>query len=392
MNPSASGWIKKLLKEVSKIDTLCQYDEVSFYDALRACGFIYGSNLDVVAGIIDKKDLSEEELCKTNLCLSFLYTYHNSNSEIGFIDSVIEFYTDINELKMSFFQDLLRGKKSNEKLEKIIHKRIQIDTNFLTKNFNYFIINALLYIDVLAYKEYLKNKSISIDYIKNLEASIASISLDVLNSKEIKNQYDDSLIKLFESSLRYQNNIHVEYNEAIKFINSPLKTYYILDLACMASWSDRIIDKNEHIFLLKLGSDLKLNEQRVEKSIKTVDTFYTTYKNDIALLSSKNIVQSFYNNSSKMVTKLISRNSKRLYQELKDSKELMVLLSQSTVRDLTSEEQKKVQEQLLDIFKSIPSLAIFMLPGGALLLPLVVKFIPKLLPSAFDENRIEEEK
>ena len=160
----------------------------------------------------------------------------------------------------------------------------------------------------------------------------------------------------------------------------------------MASWSDRIIDKNEHLFLLILGSDLKLNEQRVAESIKTVNTFYTTNKDDIALLSSKNIVQSFYNNSSKMVTKLISRNSKRLYQELKDSKELMVLLSQSTVRDLTSEEQKKVQEQLLDIFKSIPSLAIFMLPGGALLLPLVVKFIPKLLPSAFDENRIEEEK
>ena len=392
MNPSASGWIIKLLKEVSKKDTLYHYEEASFYEALRTCGFIYGSNLDVVANIIDKKDLTEEEICKTNLCLSFLYIHNNSNADIDFIDSVIAFYTAINELKISFFQDLLGGKKSNEQLEKIIHKRIQIDANFLTKNFNYFIINALLYIDVLAYKEYLKNQSISIDYIKNLEASIASISLDVLNSKEIKNQYDDSLIKLFESSLRYQNNIHVDYTEAIKFINSPLKKYYILDLACMASWSDRIIDKNEHLFLLKLGSDLKLNEQRVAESIKTVNTFYTTNKDDIALLSSKNIVQSFYNNSSKMVTKLISRNSKRLYQELKDSKELMVLLSQSTVRDLTSEEQKKVQEQLLDIFKSIPSLAIFMLPGGALLLPLVVKFIPKLLPSAFDENRIEEEK
>ena len=91
-----------------------------------------------------------------------------------------------------------------------------------------------------------------------------------------------------------------------------------------------------------------------------------------------------------MVIKLITRNSKRLYQELKDSKELMVLLTQSTVRDLNAEEQKKVHEQLLDIFKSIPSLAIFLLPGGAILLPLVIKVIPKLLPSAFDENRLEE--
>lgn len=392
MNPSASGWIKKLLKEVSTKDTLYHYDEASFYDALRASGFIYGSNMQVVANIIDKNDLTEEELSKTNLCLAFLYTYNNSDTEIEFIDSVIGFYTDINELKISFFQDLLGGKKSSEQLEKIIHKRIQIDDNVLTKNFNYFIINALLYIDVLAYKEYLKTQSISIDYIKNLEASIASISLDVLNSKETKNQYDDSLIKLFESSLRYQNNIHVDYKEAVKLINTPLKKYYIIDLACMASWSDRIIDANEKLFLLKLGSDLKLNKARVNKSIETVNSFYTENKDNIALLSSKNIVQSFYNNSSKIVTKLISRNSKRLYQELKDSKELMILLSQSTVRDLSGEEQKKVQDQLIDIFKSIPSLAIFMLPGGALLLPLVVKFIPKLLPSAFDENRIDEEK
>jgi hypothetical protein len=45
----------------------------------------------------------------------------------------------------------------------------------------------------------------------------------------------------------------------------------------------------------------------------------------------------------------------------------------------------------MDIIKSIPSLDIFMLPGGAILLPIFIKFIPKLLPSAFDENRIEEE-
>mgnify|MGYP000100204153 CR=1 FL=1 len=91
-----------------------------------------------------------------------------------------------------------------------------------------------------------------------------------------------------------------------------------------------------------------------------------------------------------IVNKVLIKDPRNPNQELKDSKELMVLLSQSTIRDLDKDEQKKVQEQLLDIFKSIPSLAIFLLPGGALLLPLVVKFIPKLLPSAFDENRIEE--
>ncbi|WP_111306870.1 LETM1-related biofilm-associated protein [Confluentibacter sediminis] len=390
MNPSANGWIKKLLKEVDKNNSFLNLREIEFYDALRTSGFIYGSNVEVIANTIKKNDLTEEELCKINLLLSFLYIYNSSNSKLPVLDTIVNFYKIINEHKTSFFRDFLGDKNSNELLEKIIDKRIQIDTNVITKNFNYFIINALLYIDILAYQEYLKNKSISINHIKNLEASIASISLDTLNSKKIKNDYDESLIKLFDSSLRYQDEKHLTYTESIENIRNTTEKYYVLDLACMATWSDRKIDKKEQLFLTQLGTDLNIDSELINKSISAVNHFYTIHKNDIALLSSKNIVHSFYDNSSKMVKKLITRNSKRLYQELKDSKELMVLLSQSTLRDLTPSEQKKVQEQLLDIFKSIPSLAIFLLPGGALLLPLVIKFIPKLLPSAFDDNRIEE--
>lgn len=390
MNPSAPGWIKKLIKEISKNNTFLNFEDAFFYNALRGCGFIYGSNLDIVLGIVPKKDLTEEELCKINLCLAFFYTHYHSKTKAPFIDSVIGFYTDINELKTSFLQELLGGKNSSEQLEKIIHKRIQIDANILTKNFNYFIINALLYIDILAYKAYLKTESISIKYIKTLEDSIASISLDVLNSKQTKNQYDESLIKLFESSLHYQDTISLDYQKAVSNIKTEKEKYYILDLACMATWTDKTIDKSEQRFLIQLGTDLNISKAQIKASIQTVNQFYTTNKDNIALLSSKNMAQSFYNNSSKMVNKLITRNSKRLYQELIDSKELMVLLSQSTIRDLSNDEQKKVQEQLLDIFKSIPSLAIFLLPGGTLLLPLVIKFIPKLLPSAFDDNRIED--
>ncbi|CAH8293261.1 LETM1-like protein [Mariniflexile fucanivorans] len=390
MNPSAKGWIKKLLKEVAKNNSFLNVESETFYNALKDCGFIYGSNFDIVCNVINNKDFTDEELSKTNLCLALLYTHKNTGSETPFVDSVINFYTEINELKTSFLFGLLGEKKSNEQLEKIIHKRIQIDDNFITKNFNYFIINALLYVDVLAYEAFLKHKSISVDYIKNLESTIEAVSLNALNSKASKNKYDDSLIKLFESSLRFHNSTPLVYSDAIKNIHSILEKYYILDLACMATWNDQTIDKKEQAFLIQLSTDLQLDALHIKQSIKTINTFYNLHRDSIALLSSGNMAKSFYNNSTKMVKKLIIRNSKRLYQELKDSKELMVLLTQSTQRDLTAAEQKKVQEQLLDIFKSIPSLAIFLLPGGALLLPLVVKFIPKLLPSAFDENRIEE--
>lgn len=390
LNPSATDWIKKLEKEASLNNLFLSYTKELFYDSLRSCGFIYGSNQDITAQILTKNDLTEEEICKVNLCLALYYTHNLSKSDTAFTESVVNFYSEINAVKTSFFKDFLSGKTPSEQLEKIIHNRIQIDSNVLTKNFNYFIVNALLYVDVLAYQAYLKLDSFSSIYIKKLEAAIITISLDALNAKGHKNDYDKSVIELFNSSLRYSDNNNIDYTEAIQQMSSQEEKYYVLDLACMATWSDQTIDVNEQSFLEKLGNDLNLSFSRVQQSIKAVNLFYTINKDNIALLSSKNIVQSFYNNSSKMVKKLITRNSKRLYRELKDSKELMVLLSQSTTRELTKEEQQKVQAQLLDIFKSIPSLAIFMLPGGALLLPLVVKFIPKLLPSAFDENRIDD--
>ena len=98
----------------------------------------------------------------------------------------------------------------------------------------------------------------------------------------------------------------------------------------------------------------------------------------------------FYDQTTQLVVTLIKRNQKRLSKEISESKELMVLLAHSTQRDLDKEEKKKVKKQLLDICKTVPSLTIFLIPGGSLLLPILIKFIPQMLPSSFNENLEEE--
>ncbi|MFK8060812.1 MAG: LETM1 domain-containing protein [Polaribacter sp.] len=87
---------------------------------------------------------------------------------------------------------------------------------------------------------------------------------------------------------------------------------------------------------------------------------------------------------------LLHKNKLRLYQELSQSKEAMQLIRKSTHAHLTTEEKEKIKTQLLDICKSIPALAVFLLPGGALLLPLLIKLIPDILPSAFRDDPTEE--
>ena len=86
------------------------------------------------------------------------------------------------------------------------------------------------------------------------------------------------------------------------------------------------------------------------------------------------------------IKELLHRNKLRLYQELSQSKEAMSLIKKSTHTSLSEEEKLKIKIQLLDICKAIPAFAVFMLPGGALLLPLLIKLIPDIFPSAFKEE------
>ncbi|CAI8318698.1 MAG: Uncharacterised protein [Polaribacter sejongensis] len=83
---------------------------------------------------------------------------------------------------------------------------------------------------------------------------------------------------------------------------------------------------------------------------------------------------------------LLDKNKQRLSLELQQSREAISLIKKATHTDLSEEEKEKIKIQLLDICKAIPALAVFLLPGGALLLPLLIKLIPDILPSAFQED------
>ena len=390
MNPSATGWLNKLITLLPNDEFLLS-DEPTFYKDLKRTGFIYGSNVSLLPKEIDQKDFNEEELCKINLASAFYYIYQKYNSNQEFTESIIAFYKSIDEHKRSFLSDLFGEPATDKLVENIIQKRIQIDDNFLTKNFNYFLINVFLFIDILGYQYFLIEKTNTKLYTESVESAIESVVFSVLDSKITKTEYDENIIKLFEASLRQKRNKVFSHTDIKNLIAQSLEKQYLIDIVCMASWSDAYIDKNELVFLNQLKDELNIDNSLLLQSIDDINSFYDKHKENIAFLNAKNLAKSFYDNSSNIVRRLIKRNSKRLVKELSQSKEALELLAKSTHSNLSNEEQKKIQNQLLDIFKSIPSLAIFILPGGMILLPLFIKFIPKLLPSAFDENRIEDE-
>jgi hypothetical protein len=394
INPSTTGWIDKFFTENQGnfIDFKSNY--VSFYESCRTTGFIYGYvvNFQLKAPLNTSK-WSYDEITKVGFLntLFSIYTLENQKGNTkDFIELVYEFYKIIQPENLNFIKKILPEGSRSSRLEKVIDDRIQTNQNSISKNFSHVITNALLFIDVLAFHHYLKNNNLPNDYLKNIESDCIKIISFALNIKQNKSKYDELLVKLFENSIRYTkfttiDSIAFSDLKLLKY-NEILEKLYLLDIAQMALWSDEKLEENEIQLLQQISHDLGLDPLILEKSEIQINYFIQQYKAEIPFFNYSNPIKHFYDQANKNVTKLIIRNKDRLTKEIKESGELMQLLAKSTSKDLSKEEKKKVKKQLLDICKTIPSLTIFLLPGGGLLLPILIKFIPQLLPSAFNEN------
>ncbi len=86
--------------------------------------------------------------------------------------------------------------------------------------------------------------------------------------------------------------------------------------------------------------------------------------------------------------KIVLENRDRVFQEIRETKKLYeLMLKWSTGGSLTSAEKAAVKAQLIDICKTIPAMAVFMVPFGSIMLALLIKFLPfNILPSAFEED------
>ena len=397
INPSAPGWIDKYFLD-EKLVPVPTGNAADFYIALRQTGFIYGH---IVAIHTQEKlplhNWLSDEISKLALLHALYGVYQLScpqGNSAEFVSQAVAYYDQMHPQGFSWLPKVIPSGSLSSQLEKIIDERVQTNDSVISKNFSHIVTNALLFVDVLAFRYYLTAGEIPEKYVKNMEETLVSLVSLALKTKTNKSPHDDLLIKLFETSVRYtkfsKTTIPTLGAIAFDYFTDPLAQYYLLDMAGLALWSDSQLDNEERFFLFQVAHELQLDDAFVESCIADTSHFIAQYKSEIPYFNYSNPVKHFYDHSTQLVTTLIQRNKKRLAKEIAESKELMVLLAYSTQRDLDKNEKKKVKKQLLDICKTVPSLTIFLIPGGSLLLPLLIKFIPQLLPSSFNENLADE--
>ena len=396
MNPSAQDWIKKFLSTYKEDVISLQFtSKDAFYDLLNATGFLYGNANSLILKHDIDLALSHQECTKVNLFHALLYTgisYTPSASPQEVISTIVKYYKALDKAKTGFLKAIIFSSSETSNLESILSKRLHEINTVNKTNAVSLLTYALLYVDVLAFEYWLSEGSDSKVFTKNLELQTMLCCFGSLNAKQEKTQYDSMLISLFEASSQYK-----DAEQSLETANrkenfeqfSAYARKYIFDVSTLAVWENKTLDLKEHRYLEVLASNLELDQDTQQKSIDAIKAFSLKTQGKVSLFEYATPIKQFYTQSTSTVKRLIVRNKDRLQKELQESGELLKLLGISTYRELSKDEKSKVKEQLLDICKTIPSLTIFLLPGGAILLPLLVKLIPKLLPSAFDENRVD---
>ncbi len=398
MNPSSAGWIKKFIKEIDQKALCNAYAEVDdLYCGLKSGGFIYGMSLVGLAPQAKTTlNLTIEEHTKINLLHALCYVYFKKNPKGEYDDciaAIVAFYQLMGKGQPGLLHKLSFAKNPSDNLEAIINARLHENNLGRNAEVSSLITYVLLFIEILVFQEYLKGDQEVQRAFDRMEHLCIQSCTWALESKLQPNKYDHMFIEMLRNALKKplkQSEIPAQELLEQMAETSLLFKQFLMDVCCLGVWDDRMMDAAELHFLQDFEKALGLEPGTALAGVGDLDQFSRTHAQSVRLFEHANPVKLLYKQSSAMVKTLILRNKNRLIKELAESGELVKLLTLSTVRDLNKKEKQKVKDQLLDICKTVPSLTLFLLPGGSLLLPIMVKLIPKLLPSAFNENAIDE--
>jgi len=415
LHPGSKGWINKYFDLVEKEHFQLVVErptsigiEHFLHLTFGRTGIVFGypSRL-LFANSLNSSKWTLDEKLKVLLLESHLFIYllnHKKTETLkeDFINSLLQFYGNHNSYSITKIFTFFLKESPEEKLENILTKRLEIKLNLLdNKLWVNYLSNAFVYLDVILFYDTLKGKKrgkIS-NYNDLALNSLTAISIAAFSDGLVEDQ-EKSMFKIFLASAnlpdrlreiamsQFKNGATFDDFSALIQKNWLFKRF-VLDISALTilAYSESVPE--EKIFLTELCAFLDIPEKELDETLVMVGSFVLHNNKKVAFLKTSSSYEKMFSSLSRRWIKILGRNKDKLAIELKQSKELVSLIKKSAIKELTKEEKELVKTQFKDIIKSMPTLAIFMLPGGALLLPLVLKIIPDLIPSAFRDNEIE---
>ncbi len=414
MNPADRGWLKKHIENRSvslnenpnkEFSFVRNNEEEYLYSISHYSGLLYGFPINLLFDYNDVKYWADKEKIKLLLVDSYincgLFILKKDNilreqlSEV--LVNVSDYYSSNLQSKSVKTKNLF-GKSFDDIdiFERTLDRSVNIKLlqgNIVSSFFN----NCLLFLDLIQFTRWLKEPSIgNSENTELLKFELIKLIAASANADNHINSHEKQIFNIFLSSAKLSNENNEKakslFSKGVSFkdinfdlLDTWLLKKYFLEISILTILANKEIDKNEEIFLEKLSFKLDLSEKELELSILAVEKFIASNWEKIYFLQNKFNFSVISNKLTAGLKRTINKNRDKIGQEISESKELVTLLAKSRKQELSNEEKVKVKEQLIDILKTIPSLALFMLPGGSLTLPLLLKILPKkiLYPSSY---------
>lgn len=413
ISPGSKNWIPKYFDLVDKGIILLTTELKNDLDisALRLLinktGLLYGSCTQFIyAKNIDKSRFTRDEQFKLLLFETLVFVYKNQFKNFdkdNFLSQLEKFYQQPEQSQFSNWLSFFSEKSLEAKIEKILDDRVKVKSTIFGSNYwlNH-LSNSFVFLDVLLFDQFLKNEK------QTFFNSYEPIASTAINCLAFVAYFDHQAVEkeqrmlwhfLASADLEKEEKIRCEQNilEGVTLNEIELRNIddftlkcAIYELCLFVIKGSNFLSEEEEYKLIEFGSFLGLSEIDIQVSVMLCNSFLLENGEEIALIKTESNSQFVYRAFSKRWLRILGRNKDKLVQELKESKELVTLIQKSTKEELTKEEKELIKSQFMDILKSMPSMAIFLLPGGGLLLPLILKIVPDLLPSSFKENEVEK--
>ena len=180
---------------------------------------------------------------------------------------------------------------------------------------------------------------------------------------------------------------------ALRGVRSRDMRRFVLEQTVLASLVDGHRSERELAWVRGLAKELGFSPAEHAALELQVAEFYARHRDVVDVFNTSAGADVMGAELVDEMQRAVRKNYKRLLQEVRETGELSVLLARAASgKTLSADEKRRMREQLIDIAKVIPALAIFTAPGGVLLLIALARVLRfDLMPSAFREDPFEVE-
>jgi len=177
-------------------------------------------------------------------------------------------------------------------------------------------------------------------------------------------------------------------DRAQRALDRPMRLR-IFHATMLVAHLDGIETDVERRFLLTMGESYGLRPVEIRRVRRRVMAFIESHRDALNPLEKAVGFEIDGAPVSVKVARALRTGSASVFTEIKETGDLAVLLAKKAAgQDLSDDESARMWDQLKDVARVVPSLAVFTLPGGALLLPLLYRVLPfELRPSSFRPGR-----